>query len=160
MKTFHYKGNTYFEFQKHGFASRFVFPVAVEFCVGNGYDVGCGCKEWAFPGAISIEKRDGQDAMNLPAGEVDYIFSSHCLEHLDNWVSALEHWYTRIRIGGVIFLYLPHYRHAYWRPWENRKHIHALTAEMVQDCLENMGCSAWTSGPDLNDSFCVVAEKV
>lgn len=160
MKTFNYKGTEYFEFQREGFASRFAFPFAKELCIGRGLDIGCGKAEWVLPGAIPIENRTDFDAFHLPDGRYDYIFSSHCLEHLNRWTEALAYWDTKLVIGGVMFLYLPHYRQRYWRPWNDVKHIHALCADVVSDCLHDMGYKVWTSGPDLNDSFYVVGEKM
>jgi SAM-dependent methyltransferase len=132
---FEYRGSLYPEYLKHGNACRFIAPTALEFCTGRGLDVGAG--HWPLPGAQAVELRDGGDAMNLPEGEFDYVFSSHCLEHLPDPVAALEHWKTRIKPGGVLFLYLPHPDMRYWRPQHCRKHRHMFwpkdTAEMLSD---------------------------
>jgi len=73
---------------------------------------------------------------------------------------ALEHWTTRIRTGGTLFLYLPHYSQKYWRPWNNRKHLHVLDREFICDFLMNLGyVNIVGSNADLNNSFIVVGEK-
>jgi SAM-dependent methyltransferase len=158
-----YQVYRYPKFQTEGFSSQFCWPFAQRFCKGVGYDVGCGRQEWVLPGArgIDLNFKDGYDAYNLPDGEVDYIFSSHCLEHLPNWIDALDHWTSRLKKNGVLFLYLPHYDQQYWRPWNNRKHIHALTFELIKDYLESRKYVNILHGDrDLNHSFTVVAEKI
>ena len=92
--------------------------------------------------------------------KVDYIFSSHCLEHLNDWVGALDHWTTRLHKGGIIFLYLPHPDQEYWKPWSNRKHIHLLEPTHIKDYFKakNFSKVFVTTGYDLNHSYYAVAE--
>lgn len=161
IKTIKYKENEYLSFQAEGNAAQFIMPFAKHICKGQGLDIGCHKLEWALSNAIPIDLTldDEYDAYMLPHGEVDYIFSSHCLEHLSNWAEALEYWITRLKVGGVLFLYLPHYDQEYWRPWNNKQHIHALTAEMIEEFLWDNGFTrVYTTGRDLNHSFAVVAE--
>ena len=100
------------------------------------------------------------DANNLPEKKVDYIFSSHCLEHVDDWAGTLLYWTEKICSGGTLFLYLPHYDQKYWRPWNNRKHKHAFVPEMIVDFMEENGyTNVLSSQRDLNHSFIVVGEK-
>jgi predicted SAM-dependent methyltransferase len=157
-----FKNKLYPSFQSKGFASKYSFPFANEVCVGTGYDIGCMKKEWAFPGAIPIDLAfdNGYHATNLPDGEVDYIFSSHCLEHITDWVGVLDYWGIKIKKGGVIFLYLPDYSQEYWRPWNNRKHINILTPEYLKNYFEDKNFEkVFVSGVDLNNSFIVMVEK-
>jgi SAM-dependent methyltransferase len=163
INTIAFKGDVYPQFQASGNASRFVKPFAIEVCVGNGYDIGANRKEWAFPGAVIIDPQVNSkyDAMNLPDEIVDYIFSSHCLEHVNDWVRVLDHWTTRLRSGGVLFLYLPDFSQKYWRPWNNTKHVNCLSAELIKAYLEDNGYkNIFSSGIDLNNSFTVMAEKI
>jgi len=152
----------YPEFQSKGFAAKFAFPFAFEVCKGIGYDIGCNRKEWCFPDAfpIDIEFSTAYDAYNLPEMQVDYIFSSHCLEHLRDWVEAIDYWKTKLKKGGVLFMYLPHPSQTYWKPWHNRKHIHSLYPDMLREYLTDRGWNKiFVSGVDLNNSFYVMAEK-
>ena len=98
---------------------------------------------------------------DFPYEDLDYIFSSHCLEHVDDWVGALDYWASRLKPGGVIFLYLPHYSQEYWRPWNNRKHKNILNSEMILEWAANRDFHRAFSPPgyDLNNSFYVVLEK-
>lgn len=158
-----FNGINYPKFQSEGNAAQFAIPFAKYFCSGKGLDIGCMHKQWAFPGAWPIDKNfpDEYDAFNLPDGLFDYIFSSHCLEHLNDWVAALDYWTTKISSGGVIFLYLPHYSQEYWRPWNNRNHLHSLHGEVLRDYFESKRSynNIIVTGHDLNSSFYIVAAK-
>jgi predicted SAM-dependent methyltransferase len=162
MNTLLYKNRIYPQFQAEGNASQFAIPFAKHFCSGEGYDIGCNRLEWAYPGAQPIDLLfdDPWDAYNLPDGEVDYIYSSHCLEHLPDWVKALDYWTSKIKVGGVLFLYLPHYNQEYWRPWNNRKHTHIFVSEIIKDYMIDRGfTNIFHSDRDMNDSFMIVGEK-
>ncbi len=162
MEILKYKNKIYPTFQEQGFAAQFILPFAKKFCKGFGYDVGCMKKEWGFPGARCIDKSfdDKYDALHLPTEDnIDYIFSSHCLEHVENWVDVLNYWTEVLRIGGILFIYLPHYDQEYWRPWNDRKHIHVLTPQILRDYMvEKKYINIFNSERDLNDSFAIVGE--
>jgi len=164
LETIKFNSKEYLKFQSEGFASQFAIPFAKKLCKGVGYDIGFGKEEWKFPGSIGIDISDGTGyhAMNLPPDKmVDYIYSSHCLEHLDDWVSAIEYWSSKIIQNGIIFLYLPHKDQEYWNPWNNRKHKHLLEAIHVKSCMEKFGFNKiFYSEKDLNDSFIIVGEKL
>lgn len=134
---FDYKGKFYPEYLKHGNAMQFIQPVAAYFCRGTGLDVGCG--KWPLPGATPVELKDGGDAMELPHGSFDYIFSSHCLEHLANPVAALRHWKSRLKRGGCLFLYLPHPDMEYWLPQNCAKHLHTWTPDQMAWLVTDIG---------------------
>jgi SAM-dependent methyltransferase len=152
---FDYKGKLYPEFIKNGNACQYIAPVALQFCKGVGLDVGAG--KWPLHKSIPVDISNGGDAMALPEGVFDYVFSSHCLEHLVNPVAALEHWKTRLKIGGVLFLYLPHPDMSYWLPQNNRKHLHAWRPEDIETLLTDLGFrEVIRSERDLAWSFAVV----
>lgn len=162
MQVVEYRGEKYPHFQTIGNASQFAIPFAQYFCIGKGYDIGCMKVDWAYPGSIPIDLDfdDPWDANNLPEGEVDYIFSSHCLEHVCDWTETLLYWTEKIRSGGVLFLYLPHYDQKYWRPWNNRKHKHVFTPNIIVDFMKDNGYNdIFHSERDLNHSFIVVGKK-
>ena len=159
MEFISFKGNSYPAFQGMGNAAQFAIPFALHFCKGKGYDIGFSKEEWKLPGAIGIDQnlQNGFDANSLPDEKVDYIFSSHCLEHVDDWVGTLEYWLSHIRENGVLFLYLPDISQVYWRPWHNRKHRHCFTPQILKNFLEDHGCkNILCSGLDLNNSFMIV----
>lgn len=152
---FEYKGRLYPDYIRHGNACRFVQPFALQFCRGRGYDIGAG--PWPLPGAMPVDRANGRDALDLPEGTVDYIFSSHCLEHLPDPVAALEHWIGRLRPGGCLFLYLPHPDMEYWLPQNNRKHLHVFHPRDVAKLLGDLGlANVIHSERDLAWGFCAV----
>jgi len=157
-----YNGKKYPLHQAHGNGAQFAIPYAKHYCNGIGYDVGCMKREWAFPGSIPIDLNfpDEYHALNLPTKDVDFIFSSHCLEHIPEWVDILEYWYDILKIGGILFLYLPDYDQEYWRPWNNRKHVNIFTSQIIKDWMEHKGfTNIFVGEKDLNSSFMIVGEK-
>lgn len=166
IPTIQHNGIDYPSFQAGGFAAQFAFPFARQVCNGYGCDIGCNRHAWKYKDSNGVEALEvdplmGEyDAYNLPPGHFDYIFSSHCLEHLRNWVEALDYWHTKLKRTGVLFLYLPHPSQTYWRPWHNLKHVHVLQPEMIEQYLKDRGWNKiFISGADLNNSFYVMAEK-
>jgi SAM-dependent methyltransferase len=134
---FEYRGDLYPGYLRDGTRCSSSLPTATQFCKGTW--VSMSARAVAVPGAQPVELRDGGDAMDLPEGEFDYIVSSHCLEHLANPVAAIEHWKTRLKPGGVLFLYLPHPSQKYWRPANCRKHLHIFHPEDTADMLRDLG---------------------
>lgn len=163
-----FRGKQYPYLQCEGFASQYSFPLANKFLPQTGvvYDIGFSNPMWQYPNSIGIDinKNDGFDAMNLPPLRADGIYSSHCLEHLPDYVGALNYWNSRLKNKGVLFLYLPNCDYQeYWRPESNRKHIHHMTPYIIKKYFEGTDIM-WsryfvTEGYDLNGSFYVVAEK-
>lgn len=166
MELIEYKERVYPKLQSEGYASRYAFPFAEKLCIGNGMDVGCSKIRWSFPGSlpIDISLSDEWDAMNLPDHKEgwDYIFSSHCLEHLNDWVGALNYWHSKLKPGATLFLYLPDCDHQeYWQPMSNRKHCNWLRPDMLKKYFEFGGWkNIFVTGHDLNYSFYAVAEKI
>jgi SAM-dependent methyltransferase len=164
INVINFKNKIYPKFQSEGNASQFAIPYAKHVCTGKGVDVGCNQLEWSYPGSIPVDPSiDPQyDALNFPlhAHELDYIFSSHCLEHIHNWVEVLDYWTYKLKKGGVLFLYLPDYSQEYWRPWNNRKHVNIFTPEIIFDYMvDNNYKNVFKSGVDLNNAFIVMGEK-
>lgn len=162
METIKYQDSTYPLLQTVGYSSQFAIPYAKHFCQGHGYDIGCNRPEWSFPGStpIDIVFDDPWGAYNLPDEPVDYIFSSHCLEHLPDWVKALDYWTDHIKPGGILFLYLPCYSQKYWRPWNNRKHLHVMQPEVIRDyMIDRNYTNIFLGNTDLNNSFMIVGQR-
>lgn len=166
MDLIKFKKEVYPAFQASGNAARFIIPFAKEVCRGVGYDIGCGKLEWCLSyhiqGAmcidITIDKK--YSATNLPNKKVDFVFSSHCLEHLYNWVEVLDYWKSKLKKGGILFLYLPDFSQHYWRPWNNRKHVNVFTADIIYEYMRANGFkNIFKSGVDLNNSFAIYGEK-
>lgn len=167
IETIFFKGENYPKFQSEGFAAKFAFPFAEQLCKGIGVDIGCNRNEWKYKDAIGIDpnlENCDYDAYNFPYDNLDYIFSSHCLEHLPDFTKALEYWNSKLRSGGVLFLYLPDLdTQKYWRVWSNRKHLFHTSPNVLKMYFED-NLDKWrnifVSGTDLNNSFYAVAEKI
>jgi SAM-dependent methyltransferase len=165
---FQYKGRLYPEYLKQGGASQYVAPLAKKFCQGIGLYIGCG--KWPLDGAVGIDinpfnaHEDAKcgNALKLKVADSsqDYIFSSHCLEHVENPIAALEHWKSKIKAGGILFLYLPHPNMEYWLPQNCRKHLHSWQPSDMARIVSDLGfINVIHSDCDLAWSFCVVGIK-
>jgi len=162
LETITFNNKKYPKFQTEGNASQFAIPFAKHVCSGHGVDIGCMKEEWAFPGAKLVDPvlEGNYHALDFPYTDLDYIFSSHCLEHVDRWVDAMDYWYSKLKIGGVLFLYLPDYSQEYWRPWNNRKHVNIFTPQIIEDYMVDRGYTdIFKSGVDLNNAFMIMGEK-
>lgn len=81
---------------------------------GKILDLGCG--QWKVcQRAVGIDSHGDAnlalDVSNLALfadGQWDAVFSSHVLEHMDDWQAALKEWWRLVAIGGHLILYLPH----------------------------------------------------
>lgn len=160
-----FNGLSYPAFQAQGNSAQFAIPYALQVCKGKGYDIGCNRVEWSLPGSIPIDPNidstwHARELPNQLYGKVDFIFSSHCLEHvIVNWFETLEYWVKNIRPSGTLFLYLPDYSQEYWRPWNNRRHVHIFTPYIIQDAFRALKLNKiFVSGTDLNNSFMAMGE--
>lgn len=161
-----YEGEFYPDYLHMGGASHLVARVAAEFCEGRGADVGAGL--WPLPGAIPVDVWRGPGAQRsieeFEAGELDYVFSSHCLEHIEDWQGALDQWSDLVRPGGTIFLYLPHPESKIWAPgsaFVGDAHVWAPSPSIVKEALGERGFEirAFDDGPDHYMSFYVCGKK-
>lgn len=69
-------------------------------------------------------------ALPFHSNSLDYVVSSHVLEHVANPLAALAEWYRVLRPGGIIYLVVPDRRHT----WD---HTRALTSvsHMLEDFI-------------------------
>lgn len=92
----------------------------VEYTNGRGLDLGCGQFK-AFPHFIGVDNGhhwgmkgvdvhvDTCEDLSLFANEsVDFVFSSHLLEHIVDTRATLKEWFRVIKDDGYLILYLPH----------------------------------------------------
>lgn len=123
-----------------------------KFCIGDGLDIGCGgvnCDNRFYqenkiiPTAIGVDLAKTNltgPAFNLRwfrDESLDYIFSSHLLEHISSLDLCLIEWFRVLRRDGLLILYLP-LEGCYpsvGEPGANRDHKHNLTPRKVLDVL-------------------------
>jgi len=91
------------------------------FVNGIGLDLGCGCQKVSreaigvdcdfIPGTTNIAWDLNEDLWIIAPNSMDFVFSSHLLEHLENPEKRLKDWWSKIAPGGYLCLYLPHGDH-------------------------------------------------
>lgn len=138
-------------------------------CMGKGLDLGCG-SEKITPDAIGVDVRilpsinmavDLTKPLPFEDGEFDYVFSSHCLEHLAPAPGViLPMWWRVLRPGGYLVLYLPH-KDLYRQP--NPEHLHEFEPGDITAVIKALGGvvvrNETESGADQFYSFLIVARK-
>lgn len=133
-------------------------------------DIGCGSyKVTESACGIDVRKTDAVDIV-VPSigklsehiknlGQFDAVFSSHCLEHLEDDKGAIDDWLTLVKSGGYLVLYLPDVD--YYKE-DNPDHKHNYTYETFMNkfnYLNVVDSGLDASKPD-HYSFFVVAKKL
>ena len=132
----------------------------VPYTRGRGLDLGCG-PEKAFQHFRGIDsnkdellfgiRATGADWI-IPTCEVldefkdetqDFIFSSHLLEHIENFKGALKEWWRLVKVGGYLVLYLPHkdYYPNIGVPGANPDHKHDFLPKDIIDTMKEIAPS-------------------
>ena len=149
-------------FQKK--ASSYIKDRALKYCRGKGIDIGAGA--WPLEGAIPIENVPEENAYKLDRfgdNSLDFVFSSHCLEHLKKWDKALLLWIQKLKPEGILFLYVPHESMRLWRPGEifGMAHVWSPTWQVLAPFLERAGMEIleYEKNKDRYWSFHIVAKK-
>lgn len=156
------KSKQYPNYLKKGNAVEAIKYLALKHCNGRGVDV--GSSHWPLKGARPIWDNKEENAYKILEDDksLDFVFSSHVLEHLENWERALEEWYRALKPKGVIFLYLPHPICKMWEPEVNKSHLWQPEPQIIVDYLEKelkMNIKEVSYTPDVYMSFHVIAEK-
>lgn len=143
----------------------------IEYVRGTGLDVGCGPRK-ALPSMIGVDSTKDtalfgidmtpdnvvDDASYLPMvpdGRLDYVFSSHLLEHIVDYEAALAEWWRILKVGGHLVLYLPHRDHYpnIGQPGANIDHKHDFVAEDIIAAMNTIARRA-------EDGFDVLVNEV
>ncbi len=161
-----YKQHKYSDYLFMGGAGCAIFYKAKQLIHGMGLDIGAGY--WEFPGSIPIDPCRGDGRKNtldkFEQGSLDYIFSSHYLEHTEEWKAEIKNWIGLLKTGGRLFLYLPHPDCMIWRPGapgigDGHKWIPDL--QTIEKYLLSLGMRTISKedGPDGMMSFYICTEK-
>ena len=92
--------------QESGFLDRY--------CSGRGIDIGFRGEipdASPLPGAIGVElDYPGYNGRTLPFedGSLDFVYSSHCLEHITDWLHTLRDYLRVLKVGGHLVIAVPH----------------------------------------------------
>jgi len=75
---------------------------------GKGIDIGCG-RDPVLPDVqrFDAEHGDANVITRHVSERFDFVFSSHCLEHMHDPRAALREWWELVRPGGVLFFIVP-----------------------------------------------------
>jgi SAM-dependent methyltransferase len=91
----------------NGFFDRYMSGFGLEIG-GTGYIEGVVS---ILPTATNIEvDYPGYDGLHLPFEDEsqDYVYSSHCLEHISDFETALKEWHRVLKVGGHMIIVVPH----------------------------------------------------
>lgn len=121
----------------------------LRYCEGFGLDLGHGGdkirKEAVgvdfFKQADNDVVSDVRNLSDFADETVDYVYSSHCLEDLEDTEGALREWLRPLRVKGHLVLYLPHKA---WYPnvgtqGANPGHRHDFVPEDIEAVLCGIG---------------------
>ncbi|MBC7768804.1 MAG: class I SAM-dependent methyltransferase [Phycisphaerales bacterium] len=138
---------------------------ATRYLVGAGVDIGgkpdpLDLYREFFPGITSLktwdlEDGDAQFMKGVADNFFDFVFSSHCLEHLRDPAEGLRNWFRVLRANGHLVITIPDedlYEQGVWPSTHNRDHKHAFTlmksrswcpaSHNVLDLLRELGPAA------------------
>jgi SAM-dependent methyltransferase len=83
-------------------------PLELSVLKGKGIDIGCG-KDPVAPDVRRFDIKDG-DANEITKyvnDSFDFVYSSHCLEHMRDPKDAILGWWHLVRVGGHLFFTVP-----------------------------------------------------
>src|SRR4051812_39317944 len=95
-------------------------PEELALLTGRGIDIGCGNDP--VNGAVEcfdVPHGDANDILSYIRDRecYDFVYSSHCLEHMREPVKALSGWWSLVKPGGVLMVVVPDeelYEQRYW----------------------------------------------
>ena len=100
---------------------------------GKGLDIGAG-RDPVRPDVrrFDVEHGDANCVTQVirELESFDYVFSSHCLEHMRDPIAALEDWWKLVKPGGALFVIVPDedlYEQGYWPSIFNSDHKSTFT---------------------------------
>lgn len=125
----------------------------VEYTNGRGLDLGCGQfkafphftgvdngHHWGMKG-VDVHVETCEDLSIFADKSMDFVFSSHLLEHIVNTKAALKEWYRVIKEDGYLILYLPHKDHYpnIGQKGANPDHKHDFLPEDIEAVMQEVG---------------------
>lgn len=128
----------------------------VPYTRGRGLDLGCGPSK-AFPHFIGVDNYKDTSLFGVQmnpdvacdvtkldifgSASMDFVYSSHCLEHIKDHKSALKEWWRVIRPGGHLCLYLPHkeFYPNIGTEGANPDHVHDFMPQDIVDVMKEVG---------------------
>jgi SAM-dependent methyltransferase len=100
---------------------------------GKGIDIGCGIQT-VRPDAQRFDQEEGDANVItkhiLSYDSYDYVFSSHCLEHMHDPIATFSDWWKLVKPGGIMFIIVPDedlYEQGFWPSLFNPDHKATFT---------------------------------
>ena len=102
--------------------SKKICYTAAPYLRGKGLDIGAGDFK-VLPHVISVDNMNHEqfgfqikpdilcDCTNMSlftSQSMDFVYSSHTLEHIEDYKSTLNEWWRLVKFDGYLILYLPH----------------------------------------------------
>jgi ADP-heptose:LPS heptosyltransferase/predicted SAM-dependent methyltransferase len=123
---------------------------------GRGLDLGCG-PDKVWPHAIGVDNYSDTQLFGIQmkpdvvcnvtkldvfgSASMDFVYSSHVLEHIADYESALKEWWRVLKPSGFLILYLPD-EDEYPKVGEegaNPDHKHNISIPFVVDAMKKIG---------------------
>jgi len=98
---------------------------------GEGIDIGCGADP-VLPGVMPFDlaQGDANRVADFVHRQFDFVYASHCLEHMRDPREAIVQWWSLVKPGGVLFVIVPDedlYEQGFWPSRFNRDHKWTFT---------------------------------
>ena len=107
-----------------------------KYLVGNGIDIGGGDDSLTIPsGSVFCYDKQHGDAQFMTGVEdaqYDFVYSSHCLEHMKDLNVAIRNWMRICKPGGYLYIVVPHevyYEQGFWPSKWNGEHSWSFTID-------------------------------
>lgn len=131
----------------------------VPYTRGVGLDLGCGHSkpfahfigidnnsDFELFGAQAADRNITGDVSKLPLfgdESMDFVFSSHTLEHIVDYKATLAEWWRVVKPGGYMILYLPHkdFYPNIGTPGSNCDHKHDFTPLQIELAMREIAVS-------------------
>lgn len=146
---------TWTEETSKGFESNKCAHLVIAYAQGKGLDIGCGHQK-CWPDMIGVDSLKDYGGQRPPSVDIvcnaenldifgdktlDYIFSSHFLEHVQDYKACLKEWWRTLKVGAHLILYLPHadLYPKIGQPGGNPDHKHDFLPENIIETMKEIG---------------------
>ena len=107
---------------------------------GNGIDIGCGDDVLRVKNGLVLgwDKQQGDASLlqGIADGSRDFVYSSHCLEHLVDVHIAVKNWARVLKPGGFMYVAVPdyfYYEKCRWPSVFNTDHKQSFSLELTRE---------------------------
>lgn len=139
----YYRSKSYPSYLSVGDAASFCAEDAAFYCSGKGVDIGAG--SYPFGNSRAIDNSINENALSIceQDASLDYVFSSHCLEHLhpSDYKLFFEESYRVLKPKGIFYLYLPTTVARLWSPEVLPAHINIPLGRQIAQLATDVGFS-------------------